>query len=371
MKRVSLVLLTLVITMFSMACKSPKDRLDDRDYEGAFESALKNLNKSKDKKENLLVLRKALSKLYNAHERNHASLSQVSPLETKATVADECTDLLDKIDRARDYIHDDSLYHYKEIYEENKILKNEVGNQYQKRAGDALQELKSTYNKSLAPTIYKDLERAEYYLGPNTDVRAYKEETLRLGTIIINVEADAWGSDYSNYDIGRVFGALNTVRTTSPLTKIYYQGRLSTEQIDCQINLRLGRIDYNESRNETSRNFSEKIEDGFDVKKDANGNEVKVQRYKTITATVYTTTTNYRMELPVESTVNGKAPNCTLTSNRWYSREDYKVDQHRITGDSRAVPSSYRNSTQNIKSRQQLSEEILQQAYREFLDRYF
>ncbi len=364
-------LILITVSLF-ITCKSAQDKFKDKNYIGAFEDALKDLKKGKDKKENLPVLRKSIAKLTSEYKASYNKYSTLTSLDQKAKVADACIDLVDRYDRAKSFIVADSFHNQKILLEQETNLKQEVGSAFKLNGINALNDIKSSKKKIQARQAMSDLDKAEYYLGSNEEITQLKSDLIKNGTLLVNVEVSQWNLDFRNYEIDNVFRNVEDYSNDKTLQKIYYNTRIPQNELDCNIELRLGSINYDENRTSRTNIFSERIQDGYDTKKDDKGNEVKTPRYIDVKGQVQTTTTILRASVNAQSDVKSYTGNCNWRDNSWSRSVQTQRDQYQLSGDSRAIPSQYRNQpSNNMKSKSQLSDDLLRDVYSVFVNEYF
>ncbi len=352
-------------------CKSAQAKYKDKNYTGAFEDALKDLKKDKNKKENLPILKKSLSKLVNSYKELYARYSTMTDLDQKAKVADANIDLVNKFHSAKKFIIPDSFYNHQQLLSQNKNLKNEVGNDFLIRATDRLSELKSTNKKYLAPQALLDIEKAEIYLGKNSETTNYKNQIIQYGTVIVNVEAEQWGSDFSIFEIDRVFKNIESYTNSDRLLKVIYESMKPKSQLDCNVEIRLSTIDFAETIENNRLTFTESVPDGYEIKKDDKGNDVKVQKYAKVTGYVQINTRRLRATSNTQTDIDAYTENCSWSENRWTRFVETTREEYSISGDLRAIPSQYRNQpTNRMKSKSELADELLSDIYNVFVNEY-
>jgi hypothetical protein len=361
----------LLIFSFFFACKSAQDKFKDKNYIGAFEDALKDLKKGKDKKENLLVLKKSITKLSSAYKSSFDKLTSASSLDAKAKVADSNIDLLDRFERSKNFLIADSFFNQSTLLSQNSSLRQEVGLAFKSKGSTGLNELKSTNRKLIAPMALSDIEKAAYYL--NEDLQAMTSDIYKYGTVLINFEVETWGNSFNNFEVDRIFRNIEDYNSNNKLQKIYYDANLPQNQLDCNVELRLSSPDYNEYSDSRTLNFSEKVEDGYDIVKDKDGKETKVIRYKNIQGQVLVNSIILKASCNAETNINSYNGNCSWMEERWTRSVETRREEYRLSGDLRAIPSQYKNqpSNNNTKSRSQLSDELLRDVYNVVVNQYF
>ncbi len=366
---------TLILALFLLsllnACKSAQTKYKEKNYIGAFDDALKELKKGKNKKENLPILKKSLNKISLAYKDLYAKYASLASLDQKAKVADANIDLVNRLEKAKKFIVPDSFYNQQELLSQNKNLKNEVGNAYLTRAISQLSELKSTNKKGLAPQALLDIEKAEKYLATNAEINKYKEEIIQYGTVVVNVEVEQWGSEFSMYEVDRIFRNVESYKHSNRLLKLIYESNRSKNQLDCNVEVRISSIDYDDNRQSNNQTYAESVPDGYEIKKDEKGNEIKVQKYTTVKGTVQIMTHTLRATCHVQTDIDAYTENCKWSQNSWTRYVETKNEEYRVSGDLRAIPSQYRNQPNNrMKSKSELTDELLSDIYNVFVQEY-
>jgi hypothetical protein len=360
MKNSIIYILVFGFFCLTSACKSAKDKFNDKDFSGAFEEAFKDLKKGKNKSENGAIVRNSLSRM-NTLFQSKFNGYEASSLDNKAAITDEGIALLEKYDRAQNYIEADNEQ-LKNLRSQTENLRSSTGRLFSERAKSGLQQIISTKNKLSAPQVLYDLNKTESYLGASTELRNMTDDLFKYGTKIVVFELNQYGY-YDNYTVNSVFSRLET-ESRDRLMKTYYNRNVTASDLDCTVRLDLSRPyvrDYTRDRRE---NFSENIQTGTETKKDANGKETKVPVYTKVTATVEIREIIYEIKGDVRSDVYSRTNSCNFRSDSWSSTVTDIAESYRITGDSRAVPSRYNTSGRSrSKSDRQLQEELISRLY--------
>jgi hypothetical protein len=364
-------LFLLTIISFLLACKSAQDKFKDQDYVGAFESAIKGLKKKNDTKQNLAILKKSLTKIISAYQDDLKTYPTLIDLKQKAKVADSSIDLVEKIDKAKQYIEIDSFINHKELINQNSRLKTEVGTAYLNSAQTQLNEIKSTHKKTNAHQALDDAMKAQKYIGKSPESLKCIDEIEEYGTVVVNVEVQHW-NDFSSFDVNKEFRNVENNSSGIKLIKYLYDSSKALNKIDCNIEVRLSSIDYDESIEQRSQSFTEKVPDGFEIVKDDEGNETKVQLYKEVTGTVTIKKTIIKASCDVNTNIDDYEGNCSLSEERWSEEIETYKEMYELSGDERAIPDEYtRQPSNSMKSESELAEELLSEIYDTFARKYF
>ena len=102
-------LFILIITIAS--CKSAQEKYNDQNYKGAFDEALGDLKKGKDKSKNLTIIKKSLRQIVAQYKQLQTKLSNAD-IADKVPLADANIDLLDRMDKVSEFLVRDTFYRY-------------------------------------------------------------------------------------------------------------------------------------------------------------------------------------------------------------------------------------------------------------------
>jgi hypothetical protein len=362
MKITKLILSFILISILLFtACKSAKDLLEKKDYIGAYESAYASLKKGKDMSENRSVMRSALAALQREYDMKMGQYSQGN-LQKKMEVADAGIDLLDKYDRASNYVDvKDEVIN--ELRNESETIRKAVGGLLIDQSKSELATLKSSGNKSLARPIIAKLNKVENYLGLSNDLTKLKDEVYQYGTFIVLYTARYFGSNFNSYMLENTFRSLEY--QSADRLDLFFYNRLpnSNMQADCEVSIMLDRPDTRRYNDNRQQNFTQRVEDGFTITKDSKGNDVRTPRYVNVSATVNINSEVTEMSMRASTEVRGQSSQCRSLNSRYYTGSSRATrEQYSYSGDSRAVPSRYRSTYGgDNKSEQQMEEEVLRQ----------
>lgn len=364
-------LLLLTIISFLFTCKSAQDKYKDQDYSGAFESAIKGLRKKSDTKANLAILKKSLTKLVSEYQDNLQKYPTMIDLKQKAKVVDGNIDLMEKLEKAKHYIEIDSFINHKELINQNAWLKTEVGTAFLNKAQTQLAEIKSTHKKINAHQALDDAMQAQKYIGKSPESIKCIDEIEEYGTVIVNIEVQHW-NDFNSFDVNKEFRHVENNSSSTNLIKYLYDSSKALNQIDCNIEVRLSSIDFDESIEQRSQTFTDKVPDGFEIKKDDEGNEIKVQLYKEVSGTITIKKTILKASCDVNTDIDDYEGNCSFSEERWSEDTETFREMYELSGDERAIPDEYTRQPSNaMKSKEQLAEELLSNIYDTFVRKYF
>ncbi len=365
-----LILLLILCLPMIKACKSAKEKFNDKDYAGAFEEAYSDLKKGKKKSENSALVRNSLSRMQGIFETNSSKYNAAN-LDGKGNIVDEGLALVERYERALNFV-DIPNGDIVNLKNRTDSLKLNTGKLYLEHGKQGIQTLINTKNKNYALQTLNDLNRVERYLGLSNEVKTLKDEVYKYGTkyIVFDLRQNGYGGNYDSYSANNIFSQLEG-ESRNRLVRRYFNRRVSASDLDCEVRINLNYSQPRTSTRTRSENFSQNIEDGYDTKIDANGKEVKTVRYKKVTATVNIEENVIEYRGDADCDVFGSTNNCTLRDNRFSDSVNDSAERYSIQGDQRAVPSRYKNgSQQRRKTDRQLQEELMQKLYERVRSEY-
>lgn len=352
-------LFILIITIAS--CKSAQEKYNDQNYKGAFDEALGDLKKGKDKSKNLTIIKKSLRQIVAQYKQLQTKLSNAD-IADKVPLADANIDLLDRMDKVSEFLVRDTFYRYSILQNENISLTNEVGNYFKNDAIDLIEESKSTKRKQPAQDGYYLVVKAEKYLGPKNELKNLKLEAEKYGTIVTNISVDYWMNDFDSWEVNNRFDDLEN--TSTLFEKTLYNKNITRNELDCDIEVEIQGINFRETNDSDYRNFTDKIIDRYEVKIDSNGNRTELPIYKEIQGRVEIISKKITASSNTSLDINRITSDCPYSSTYWTEDVNTIIEEYRLSGDQRAIPDQYKTNTNStLKSRDRIAEELLEKIY--------
>lgn len=367
MKKLSFAIFFLIL-LFNQ-CATPQKKLENKDYEGAYKVALRQLKgNKKNQQENQRILVKALEKLLEQNKpiiQANAHSGDVERME-KAVTASE--DLMNKIEEATPYMNGDFVAEFRELDQFRIDISFELYDFYLKEGLIQLEKAIEYGEKKEAQAAYADFKAARKYIDEqSSELDSLEQLAIEYGQVIYQVEATAPFELMHQWEIDRRFEDVKG--ESSPFYKILYEGR--GHQVDCYLEVRFGSLrDRIEERSQTER-FEEQIVDDYETVVDAEGNSSQRPIYKTVQGSVDIVT---RMKtLTWEAEVNTRGNKyCNLSDTRLSAARISEIEEYKLTGDERAIPDRYKTRfSTDFEREEDMAANLLEQIYQEFLNYYF
>lgn len=360
----------IVICLLMVACASPKKHFSDGNYKKAYTSALKDLKSGKKDRSLKSILNNSLARMIEDDNSETQSLLRSDLIEDWEEAYGMTDDLIELYDEGRRYT--DSKYEsiMQSKRENNNILKDDIINSYVEM-GDMNMEVYGERGEKQAAQeayyMYREALKYDHPMGMD-DVRDKLDIALLEGTIVVDVTIDTWDVRYSR-DIERQFDDLEDN------DKLFYEVVFDSrsQDIDCQLEIDFARLDIDVRDQSRTEDYTEQIEDGYRNEVDTSGNTTRIPIYKEVTAVVTLTeeTRTYTWDIRVRAD-NGRG-DCNYRNNQFRVSLQAVITNYETRGDSRALPSSYRNSSNETFSssdERNLIEDLIKEAFDD-IERYY
>ena len=359
---------TLLLLICFTACVSPKKKFDAGDYEAAFKAALNNMkNEKKATPADQDFLVKSLDKIYLADRKEigyHETANYWKEWEKAYKINN---DLLDKIEAANSYVDDKFTFNYQKTLDKEAELRNSLADELMKIGQEYLDASIATGNKFLAQDAFNYFRKAEKYGVSNIDLIPLYQLCYDYGTIVYRVSAYAPFDITYNWDIDRTF---ENVRSNRNFSQVLYEQ--NAPNIDCDIQLDFKSLDIDETRREISQDFEESIITGYDTVTDTSGFTTRQEIRETIRGTVKTTNITKKASWRVYVYIKGYSNNCRLSESNWCVGTESQIEKYNLSGDRRAIPQTYKGGAfDNLRSDDDMAEELLDDIFRWFQNEYF
>lgn len=367
MKFFQIILFTSV-TLFLACNKSALEKFNDKNFEGAINVAVKEIEKGNDISRNKNILNKSLkSLLQKTNEDQKSNLNSIS-----ASKWEKALSRLQSVEsyffKSRFYMDEENIKSYSDLKSKNQNLNKDIGDNYKNEGIANLNIAKSENNKAKARKAKDSFDKAKKYLENDNDLDGLIQECYKYGTQNIYIEGDSRFGGISNYDIDRTFDGLE--RESQDFLNIKYERRIDDE--DCRMYIEIQPIDYRDQNTTSRKDFSEKIQDGYETKTDSEGNTIKVPKYITVNGSVIITRQKRIAKGEARVDIKSSSNNCEFSDRDFNHSIESNIEKYDIIGDQRAIPSQYKyNSNQSHKSERDIEDEMLRYFYDQIRSNYF
>ncbi len=357
----------MFVILCIIACSSPQKSLDKGNYQQAFSSALKNLQKGKSERRDRTVLNEAFDKLSEEKLFDAEKYLASNMLEDWEISYRKYDELIDLYDDGKRYLSSDFDPMMEEVQLSKDTLQRGLALNYFDLGEMSMAAFDETQNKLAAQEAHYYFDRVRTYDRDFPEILDAIDEALEKGVILVLVEADAPFETSYSWEINNEFDEVE--RESSEYVEIRYN-RL-TFDADCVLEINFGRIDVNRDQSSRTENFTEEVEDGFETQRDTSGREVRIQKYKTVEGTVRTISENltYRWEMAVRP--SGIREYCDYNQRFFNAEERLTLERYELSGDRDAIPSRYRQNNDRRVEEDEVVEELIEELYDQFVRYYF
>ncbi len=351
-----------------LSCATPQKKLKKQDYLGASKSALKEIKKGKNPRENKLVLEKAMTAILAEGVPIVEELSGIQDVNSLEKAIKKSASLQEKITAANQYligVFDEDKNNLIELDQQNSILIYDIS--FAAGQADLRESISSGY-KQPAIDAYYHFVKASRYTYETQLLDSLKEVCIDYGTFIYQVKAGATFDIGENWDIDREFD--NVERFSGDFLEVYYDGIVS--DADCRIEVDFRDLDFDIEEDKETLRFEKEIIDGYDVEVDTAGVETEIPIYKTIEGGVVVTKIVRVGSWEANVRISNSTKNCGLRDNFFSASRQSEIFEYETFGDERAIPSEYEDGrSDDLVSEDDMTEEMLEEIYDAFVRAYF
>ncbi len=360
----------LSICLLLIGCASAKKHYSDGNYAKAYSTALKDLKSGKKDRSLKSILNNSLSQLIEDNNYETQSLLRSDLIEDWEEAYSMTDDLIELYDDGRRYI--DSKYEsvILSMRENNNILRDDIISSYVEMGDMNMERYSERGDKRAAQEAYYMYYEALKYdqtMGMN-DIRNRLDQALTYGTVLVDVTVDSWDVKY-DWEINRKFDDLEDN------DKLFYEVTFDNwaQDTDCRLEIDFARLDVDVRDQSRTETYTEQIEDGYRTEVDTSGNTTRTPIYKDVTAevTIIEETRTYNWDIRVR-TDNGVGY-CNFRDNQFRISSQVIITNYDTRGDSRAIPSAFRNTSNESFSNsdeRRLIEDLIEEAFND-IERYY
>lgn len=362
-------LLVVILLGFTMllSCASPQKSFNKGNYEKAFTSSLKSLKKGDKDRKLKSILNKSFDKLYEEHMSEVDRLSSSSYIEDWEESYLHLSKLLAYYDEGERYLDSDLDVAMSTAREQALLLREDLSSGFYNLASEKMDSYDRTGDKSMAQDAHQFYLKALDYGYEDRDLRNEINTAYEAAIVTINVEASAPYDLSYNWEIDRRFDDLEN--ESEGFVKVTYDGM--SMNADCNMEIRFSNLRRNLNERSTIRNFSERIQDGYDTQVDTSGRTTRVPIYVTVTGQVDIITEEYNYEWEASVNNYGDSRYCNFNNRRFRETERLVVERYQISGDRRAIPNEYLNDRVDNIDEDRVAEDLMDEIYDDIRRYYF
>ncbi len=356
------------IALLLASCKSAQKHYKDGNYDKAYNSALKDIKKGKKDRKTRSLLDRSFDKLlYNNRSEisSYLNTNQIEDMEFAYQLNDQ---LLAEYNEGKLYLDDDFDDKMDVVSRETEDLRNSIVTNYLDLADMQMEIYQQSGDKLAAQEACIIANKLIKDYDENTEaIHNLYQASKEAGTLVIMVLTNA-RYDY-NREIDREFSRIT--RESEQFLDVVYNG--NAREGDCILNIDFRNIVEYVRDNQRTENFTEEIEDGYDIERDTSGREVRIPRYRTVRGEVVITERATQYDWTINVLVDGYREYCDYRNRNINISESVVREYYDISGDTRAIPDRYQTRNQNstIRNEDEVLEDMIEQAYDQFRRYYF
>lgn len=361
------VILLSILVLFMMSCATPQKSFNKGDYDKAYKLALKNHQKGKQNRKDKTILNKSFEEILSREQAEYAQYTRSDVIEDWEEGYSSYDDLLNLYEEGKRYLDSDFDSRMEAIYVDIENLRKDLASSYYDLAEMSMEAFEDTENKFEAQEAFYLYTKAEDYGSQESNLRERKSYAQSVGVVKILVIADErWGITFS-FAIDREFR--NVEREGGDFLDIQYERNI---EADCTIEVEFSDLNRRVRESRDTRTYREEIQDGFETRQDTSGNTTQVPRYVTISADVTTISEQITFEWEARTDIYGDNRYCNDYRSRTFRADETLVNEiYEINGDTRAVPSEFRDQRYDSRREEDLIRELIEEIYDDFERAYF
>ena len=360
-------LLSLLTFVLVLSCASPQKSFDKGNYEKAYKQAVKNVAKGSNKRKDRTLLNKSFNEILKEKSDNIDRYASSNVIEDWEEAYKEYESLIDLYYDGKRYLDKEYVTLMGQKETEQQQLQNDIAQNYLELGHMKMDQYESNGNKRFAQEAHEYYTRTQYYDPYNDTIDALLVSSYESAIVNVYVEAESiWEMSYS-WIIDRKFSELE--RESEGFYVVSFEK--NQDIADCSLLIEFSSLDEDRSERRNTERFSREIEDGFETRQDTSGNTIQVPKYTTVTGEVTTITEIYEYEWRARVNSYGSEQYCDFRSRSFDAEEEIVYEYYEVSGDNRAIPDNYSNTSFSQRDLDDIVEELLDELYSDIENYYF
>ncbi len=362
----AITILLIIISLF-VSCASPQKSYKKGNYEKAYSSALKSLNKGDKDRKLKTILNKSFDKLYEQHMGEVDKLAASGYIEDWEESYLNMEQLIAYYNDGKKYLDNDVDPSMTSVMEQAESLREDLALGFYDLGTEKMASYERVEDKITAQEAHVFYLKALDYGYREKNIMAEIDDAYAAAIITINVEAFARYDRDFQWEIDRKFDDLEN--ESENYLKITYDGmRMSA---DCNMEIEFSDFRRYVQESSTTRSFSERVEDGYETQVDTSGRTTRVPIYVTVTGQVDIISEEYTYEWEAYVNTYGDSRYCNFNDRRFRETERLVNERYRTSGDRRAIPNEYLNDRVDNINEERIAEDLIDDIYDEIRRYYF
>lgn len=350
-----------------LSCASPQKNLEKGNFQKAYSGALSELEKGQRGK-NKDILNRAFNEMLESHLTEYELLLRANDLEDLELAYGKRDRVIVDYLKGKRWLSDDFDAQMQNIETEQLDLQDELAETFLGFGNEAMHIYNMNGDKMAAQDAFGFYNKAEQYNLNNEELHQLVNRALLVGTIHILFEADAWDFSYE-WDVDRIFK--NIERESEGFYQVYFEDIIP--HVDCRVEIDFNNLNMSRNRENDIREFTERIQDGYETIIDTTGKTRKEPKYIDIKGAVkiIREIRSYTWEARVKSDrVNNY---CDFRSRNFETSFTTESLTYELSGDRRAIPNEYKSQPQDKfkGDEDDIVEDMIEDIYEQVVRYYF
>lgn len=360
----------ILFLLFFCHCSNPSKNLEKGNFQQAYKSSLNALKKGKDYEENQKILIQALDHILEKEILKKDRLQNSDDLKHKEKSIKTNQSIQQKITKALPFLDG----HFDGVLEKLKIEQQQttlfLADHYFSLGTNQLEKAQKEKDKVLAQKAYYNFLKTKEFESTKTELEDLIQKSLKLGQIVYNIEKSAPFDVTSHWEIDRTFEDLEKYQDR--FTKVFYDGSLKPEDIDCQITIRFSALDIDLDKDKEEEDFEKEIVTGTTTVTNSNGEEEEVDVVEEIEGSISIQELKKTATWEVRVEVTSHSKNCTISDTSFEEEVVSTAKIISLAGDQRAIPNEYKKTNKDeLNTDEEMMEVLLEALYEKVASHLF
>ena len=353
--------------ILSLACSSPQKNFEKGNYEKAYTSSLEDYKKGKRSRQTKDLMNRSFQELIKETTNSTERYLQSDLIEDWEEAFTTSSDLIDLYYDGKGYIDKAFDSPISRIESDTDALGTDIASGFFELGQQAMIDYRRNEDKVFAQNAFAFYGKAQLYNGTIEDIEVLIEEALSYAIVNVLVVTE---SPFEYRYIGVIDEVFRDIeRESEGFYQISYKRNLPNA--DCVLEIDFSRLDIDTRESRNTEEFSEEIEDGYETQVDTSGNSTRVQKYTTVTCSVTTLIRDISYSWRAAVSTDNSRNYCEFNYRYFDATETTRDETYQISGDRRALPSRFNQSTTNTNRRtEDVVEELIEEIYDQVVRNY-
>ena len=331
----------LLLLIIMIGCSSPQESLNKRNFDRAYKTALKQLEKGKSVKKNKATLFAAVEGIMDEQLGEKDRLVKTNQLENLEQALKINQEVQVKIDKAMTYLDESFQEDLNNLQKEEIELTAVIAKTYFEDGEIKLNDALANNDKHISRDACMDFLKARDYGYDSEIVEPLLVKSRDFAVIRYAVHANAPFDIEYNWEIDRIMENLENIDYS--FVEVYFEKMNNPDDIDGIIKIDLRSLGILINEDNQQYNYSANVVVGTQTQTNNEGEQVEVEITETVQGTVINQIITKSTEWQVSINVQSITKNCVIRDTYFNDVASFSITNYILSGDERAIPREYRN----------------------------